>query len=107
MAPFVGVTVELCGKPTIGFGWDDRHNPCCREGLAQPVRVESAVGEKLAAGEALDQDGGSAQIVRLPRQEAEVDQVAERVGQGQDLAGYAASGAPDGLALSPPFAPCP
>ena len=107
MPPFVGVTVEFCGKPTIGFGRDDRHNPCCPEGLAQPVRIEGAVGEELAAGEALDQDGGSAQIVRLSWQEAEVDQVAECIGQRHDLAGYAAARAPDGLALGPPFAPCP
>ncbi len=49
----------------------------------------------------------STQIVSLPRQQTEIDQVAECVGQGHDLGRHAAARASDGLALSPPFAPCP
>ena len=37
----------------------------------------------------------------------EAHQVAERIGQGDDLRAPAAARAADGLALSPPFAPCP
>jgi hypothetical protein len=45
--------------------------------------------------------------VGLSGQQAEVDQVAEGIGQGHDLGCYAAARASDGLALSPPFEPCP
>jgi hypothetical protein len=43
----------------------------------------------------------------LTGQQPEVDQIAERVGQCHDLGRYAAARTPDGLAQSPPFAPCP
>jgi hypothetical protein len=40
-------------------------------------------------------------------QKDEADEVAERIGEGEDLGGHAAFGAANGLALSPPFAPWP
>jgi hypothetical protein len=40
-------------------------------------------------------------------QEDEADEIAQRVGQRQNFGRYAAFGTADGLALSPPFAPCP
>jgi hypothetical protein len=40
-------------------------------------------------------------------QEFEAHKIAERVGQREDLGGHATLGAAYGLALSPPFAPCP
>ena len=46
------------------------------------------VGEKLVAGEALDQCGGTPQVMRLTGQKAEVDQIAERVRQSHDLCRY-------------------
>ena len=107
MPPFVSVPIKVCGKAPVGFGWDDRHDPGLGEGLSHPVGIEGAVSKQLAAGQALDQGRRSAQVVGLSRQQPEVDQVAECIGQRHDLAGYAAARAPDGLALSPPFAPCP
>jgi hypothetical protein len=41
----------------------------------------------------------------LACQQDEVDQVAERIDQRDDLRGQAAARAPNGLALRPPFAP--
>ena len=95
--------IEFRGEAAVGFGRDDSNDPGLGEGVAQPVRVESPIGEELATGQVRNQRRRSAQVVRLPRQEAEVDQVAERVGQGQDLAGYSTARSPDGLALSPRF----
>src|SRR4030095_11378639 len=43
----------------------------------------------------------------LPWQEHKAHEVAERVGERQDLGGQATFGAADGLAVRPPFAPCP
>ena len=36
--------------------------------FAQPIRVEGTFGEKLVAGEALDQCGGTSQVMRLTGQ---------------------------------------
>src|SRR4030095_13457860 len=43
----------------------------------------------------------------LPWQEHKAQEIAERVGERQDLGGQATFGAADGLAVRPPFAPCP
>ena len=105
--PFVGFFVEFGGKPAVGFGRDDRLDLRRGQGLAQPVGVKGAVCEEVAARQTVDQRRRAAQIVGLAGQEAEVDQVAQSIRQGHDLAGHAAARAPNGLALSPPFAPCP
>ena len=46
-------------------------------------------------------------VEALSGQKHEAHEIAERIGEGQDFGGHAALGAADGLALSPPFAPCP
>ena len=46
-------------------------------------------------------------IETMAGQENEADEIAERVGQRQNFGRHAAFGAADGLALRPPFAPCP
>jgi hypothetical protein len=43
--------------------------------------------------------------VPLARQQDEVDQVAERIDQRNNLRGQAATRTPNGLTLCPPFAP--
>ncbi|EGI53700.1 hypothetical protein SUS17_3459 [Sphingomonas sp. S17] len=44
---------------------------------------------------------------RWPGHQPEAHQIAERIGQRQVLGRHATFGAADGLALIPPFAPCP
>ena len=56
---------------------------------SQPIGIEGAIGEQVICGEVVDQFRHSAQVVRLPRQQAEIDKVAKRVGQGKDLGRYA------------------
>lgn len=48
---------------------------------------------------------GTAQVMRLPRQQAEIDKVSKRVGQGQYLDRDAATRAAYGLALCPLLRP--
>ena len=55
----------------------------------------------------LDQRRHAQGVEAVTRQQLEAHQVAERVGQGDDLRAPAAARAAYGLALSPPFAPCP
>ncbi|WCR04364.1 hypothetical protein JHX88_06445 [Paracoccus saliphilus] len=47
--------------------------------------IEGAIGEQVICGEIVDQLRHPAQVMRLPRQQAEIDKVAKRVGQGKYL----------------------
>src|SRR5215203_4413826 len=73
----------------------------------QGIAVESGIGDQRPEGEPVDERRHANRIEALPWQEHEAHEVAERVGERQDLGGQAAFGAADGLALRPPFAPCP
>ena len=76
MLPLVGITVDLGRKPAVGFRGYDRLDPCLVQRVAQPVRIERPVGEKLAAPQTVDQRRRGAQVVSLSGQQAEVSQVA-------------------------------
>src|SRR5208282_1560818 len=69
--------------------------------------VERPVGVLSIAGEAVDERGNADRIETMAGQENEAHEIAERIGEGEDLGRHAALGAADGLALSPPFAPWP
>src|SRR5713101_3506659 len=71
------------------------------------VAVEGLVGDQRAELDALDERRDPHRVVALSRQQDESDEIAERIGEGQDLGRHAALGLAYGLALSPPFAPCP
>src|SRR5260370_15519282 len=71
------------------------------------VAVEGLVGDQRAELDALDQRRHADGIEALSRQQHESDEIAQSVGEGQDFGRHAPLGAADGLALSPPFAPCP
>ncbi len=105
MAPLVGVAVEFSREAPVGLGRDHRLGSRLGQGLAQPVRVKRPVRKQLSAREPLDERRGATQIVGLAGQQAEVDQVAKRVGQRHDFRRHAAARAPDSLAFGPPFAP--
>src|SRR4249919_1754064 len=71
------------------------------------VAVEGLVGDQCAELDSLDQRRDAHRVEALSRQQDESDEVAERIGEGQDFGRHATLGFADGLALSPPFAPCP
>ena len=71
------------------------------------IAVEGLVGDQAAEGETVDQRSDTDRIEAMAGQENKAHEIAERVGQRQDFGRHAALGAADGLALSPPFAPCP
>lgn len=105
MPPFVGVLVELGRKASVGFRWNDRDNAPVRQGFAQPVSIECAIGKQVIGGKFVDQFRLRAEVMCLPRQQAEIDKVSKRVCEGQYLGRDATARAAYGLALSPPFAP--
>src|SRR3982750_4476283 len=71
------------------------------------VAVERCVADQRPKGEPVDERRHPHRVEPLPRQKHKAHEVAERVGERHDLSGQAAFGAADGLARSPPFAPCP
>src|SRR5260370_466872 len=58
-------------------------------------------------GETVDERSNPDRIEAMAGQETEADEIAKCVGQRQNFGRHAAFGTADGLALSPPFAPCP
>ena len=107
MAPFVGLLVELGRELPVRFRWYDRSDAAIQQAIAQPIGIECPVRQQVPSGQIADQRLGFAQVMGLPGHQAKVSKVAEGVSERQYLRGYAASRAPNGLAKSPPFAPCP
>ena len=75
--------------------------------VEDPVDVESLVGDQPSERDAVDQRRDAQGVEAVARQQLEAHQVAEGIGQGDDLRAPAAARAAYGLAFSPPFAPCP
>src|SRR5713101_482607 len=71
------------------------------------VAVEGLVGDQRAEIDAVEERGNADSVEALSRQQHESDEIAQRVGEREDFGRHTALGAADGLALSPPFAPCP
>src|SRR3982750_1502713 len=86
----------------------DHHlSAACMEIGDQGLAVEGPVTDQRVEGEPIDERRHANRIEALPWQEHEAHEIAERVGERQDCGGQAAFGATDGLAVRPPFAPCP
>src|SRR3954452_24329453 len=71
------------------------------------VAVERRIADQRPKGEPVDERRPAHRVEPLPRQKHKAHEIAERVGERHDLGGQAALGPADGLARSPPFAPCP
>ena len=105
MAPFVNRRVDGNRVQASRALRDDDAGTTFVQFGDDPVGIESLVGDQRTELEAMDQWGDAHRIVALARQEMEADQIAERVGEGEDFGGPAALGLAYGLALSPPFEP--
>ena len=103
--PLIGVLIVIAQDLAVRFRWDDRAGTARVEFREKPVGIECLVGQESIEGNAIDQRFDALHVVGLTGQENEVGQVSERVDQSNDLGGQSAARAPDGLILSPPFAP--
>src|SRR4029079_12097960 len=107
MPPFVEFGVE---RQRHGAAWmlrDDDLGPAMVEVGDDGVAVEGFVGDQPAEGQTVDERSDADCIKAMAGQQNKADEVAERVGQRQNFGRHAAFRAADGLALRPPFAPCP
>jgi hypothetical protein len=74
---------------------------------ADVIVVERLVADQAAEAQTVDQRVDADAVVTLAGQQMEADEIAERIGERQDLGGPAAPGGADGLASGPDLAPWP
>src|SRR6266568_2431354 len=107
MTPFVAFQVDRNGVQPVRPLRDDDAGAASIHLGDDPVGIEGLVGDQGAELDAFDQRRDPHRVVALSRQQHESDEIAQGIGEGQDFGRHAALGLADGLALSPPFAPCP
>jgi hypothetical protein len=107
VSPLVDFGVDLQGLQALRHLGDDDLCASFVQLGNDPVAVEGLVGDETAELRVSDQRRDADRVVALAGQKGEANQIAECVCEGQDLGGPAAFGLAYGLALSPPFAPCP
>ena len=73
--------------------------------MQEQVYVKGFVGQKRSKGYVANQRGDPFHVVRLSGQKQKAEQVSERINHANNLGAQPATRAPDGLMLSPPFAP--
>src|SRR4051794_13739330 len=107
MTPCVHVLVDGARLAATGMLRDDGLGAAAIEVGDDGVCIEGLVGDQRPERHAIDERRHAGGLEALPRKEHEAHEIAECVRQRHDLCRHAAFGAADGLALSPPFAPCP
>src|SRR6266571_9074215 len=107
MTPFVAFQVDRNRVQPVRPLRDDDSGAASVHLGDDPVGIEGLVGNQGAELDPLDQRRDPHRVVALSRQQNESDEVAQGIGEGQDFGRHAALGFANGLALSPPFAPCP
>jgi hypothetical protein len=107
MTPFVHLGIE---RQLLGSAWmlgDDDLGTAGIQIGNDGVAVEGFVGDQRAEIDAVEERRYTDRIVTMAGQQLEAHQVAERIGQCQNLGGHAAFRTSNGLTTSPPFAPWP
>src|SRR5258705_5159044 len=107
VAPLVDFRVDRQRRSAPWMLRDDDLGAALVEVGDDGVAVEGLVGDEALKGETVDERSNPHRIEAMAGQENEADEIAQCVGQRQNFGGHAAFGTADGLALRPPFAPCP
>ena len=105
MPPFIDFLVVRDVYFAISFGGNDRLCAALMQGVAQIIGVKGLIAEKSVKGQVVNQRRHTDDFAALTGQQAEADQIAKGVYQGQNLGGQSAFRASDGLIESLPFAP--
>jgi hypothetical protein len=107
VAPFVDFGIDVEGlEPLWALGNYDASAPLVQFS-DNPVGIECLVGDQRIELDAFDQRCNAHRVITLAGQQMKANQIAERVGERDNLGRPAALGLAYGLALSPPFAPWP
>jgi hypothetical protein len=86
---------------------DNGFDPFASQPLAKPVCVECLVPDQSKACDASYEGVEAGDVVLLPRQKNEANDVAKRVNERRNFRGQTTARPADRLFLSPPFAPVP
>ena len=107
MPPFVDFQIDIERLGASGVLRDDDFRATFVHVCDNPIRIKSLIGDEAAKFDVVDQRRHAGRVVALPRQQNKTHQIAERVRERENLGRQATLGLAYGLALSPPFAPCP
>ena len=107
MPPFVDFQIDIERLGASGVLRDNDFRATFVHVCDNPIRIKSFVGDEAAKRDVLDQRRDADRVVPLPRQHNKTHQIAESVCERENLGRQATLGLAYGLALSPPFAPCP
>ena len=105
MTPFIHLLVVVDLLFSVAPGRNDGAGAAFVQFRSQPIGVERLVAQQGIEADIADQGLDAHHIMALARQKHEADQVPQGIDQGDDLGGQTTPRAPDGLILSPPFAP--
>jgi hypothetical protein len=88
-----------------GRAWDHGQGAACLDRITEVVGIIARIGDRVGAGQIVDEQVGLGEVVRLPRCQREPGRIAEPVDDQVDLGRQAAARAADGLRLGPPLPP--
>src|SRR3954462_13557301 len=106
MAPFIHLGVDLKRAGAARVLGDHDLGAAPVEIGDNVIAVEGFVANQGAKFDTLDQRRNPGCVKALARQQHKADEIAQGIGEGQDLGRHAALGPADGLARRPPFASC-
>src|SRR5208337_3829514 len=107
MTPFVHLCINRQRPGAARVLRDDDFGPARIEISDDGVAVKGFVGDQRVKAHPCDERRDAHGVEPMAGQEFKADEIAECIGQRQNLGGHAAFGAANDLALSPPFAPWP
>jgi len=90
VTPFVDFAIDLQRLVPLWALGDDDLCAAFVHVFDDPVRIECLVGDQTTEFDLFNQRSDANRIMTLPGQKNETDQIAERIGQGQDLGRQAA-----------------
>jgi hypothetical protein len=107
MAPFVFFTVVIIATFRSFAGRNDRLDAMQCETFIDLVRVKGFVADEGIANHAVHQHFDEVHVMTLTGNQHEFDEIAQSIDKRADFRRQPAPRTPDGLILSPPFAPAP
>ena len=105
MTPLIGDLIVGNDVGSAFVGGDDGLSPARGEPISQMIGIIGLVAQESAEGQSIDEARSGCDFAALAGHKPEPHEVPKRIGQGDDLCRQSTFRAPDGLILSPPFAP--
>ena len=105
VAPFIHLLIIVDLLFSVAPRRDDGAGAALVQFRAQAIGIECLVAQQGIEADIADQGRDADHVMALAGQEHEADQIPQGIDEGDNFGGQAAPRSPDGLILSPPFAP--